>query len=244
MILVDPFSDPESLDPTCDPDQLHDKPVPLLGSASALLNTWTYNSRFKPVDVALAQHPEVYSRFLIAPSGPSADPAKGGATVTGTAAIASGGLGGFLGFFHPAFVRYDFLLGRRNCQRFLARHLAVSGDNPIVRDVWTDRQRDLYRISDGGAAFYPLVPLMGACRTEETLEDWPRGRFDPDTLENAVRERLSRVLAAAADAAIPANPILHVLVKGYLALGEEFARTKLTELIIAKVKDALAERFL
>jgi hypothetical protein len=240
MILVDPFSDPESLDPTCDPDRLQDKPLPMLGAASALLNTWTYNSRFKPVDVALAQDPDVYSRFLIAPSGPSPDPKKAGATITGSAAIASGGLGGFLGFFHRDFVRYDFLLGRRNCQRFLAHHLAVPAENPIVRGVWTDRQRERYRIGDGDAAAYPVIPLMGACEAEETLEPWPAGRLDADDLKPQVRERLRRVFAAATDAALPKNPILHVLAKGYLALGEEFAKTTLTDLVVEKVKEALA----
>jgi hypothetical protein len=244
MILVDPFSDPESLDPTCDPDRLRDQPVPLLGTASALLNTWVYNSRFKPVDLALAQDPDTYSRFLIAPTGPAADPAKPGAIATGMSAIASGGLGGFLGFFDPAFVRYDFLLGRRNCQRFLARYLLVPAENPIVGNVWTDRQRALHRIGNGADALYPVVPLMGPCRIEETLEDWPRGKLDPASLEERVRRRLTRVLAAASEEAIPKDPLLHVLVKGYLALGENFAKTKLTELVMDRIRAALEEKFL
>jgi hypothetical protein len=43
-------------------------------------------------------------------------------------AIASAGLGAFIGFACPAFMRFDYLLGRKNCQKFL-RDEFVPGDH-------------------------------------------------------------------------------------------------------------------
>jgi hypothetical protein len=99
-------------------------------------------------------------------------------------------------------------------------------------------------VPDATDELYPVIPLMGACRAEETLEDWPRGRFNPDRIEDAVRRRLSAVLTAAAKEAAPKNPILHVLVKGYLELGKSFAETRLTDLVMEKVRESLVAKFL
>ncbi len=68
-----------------------------------------------------------YSRFMIAPirtyKGKRQD-----------YSIACGSLGGFGGFFNKNFREHDYMLGRRNCQRFLQEFFCVpaSANNPIV----------------------------------------------------------------------------------------------------------------
>lgn len=68
-----------------------------------------------------------YSRFMIAPIR-----TKDG--ITQKDSIACGSLGGFGGFFCRDFRVHDFMLGRRNCQRFLQQYFCVpiAGKNPII----------------------------------------------------------------------------------------------------------------
>lgn len=68
-----------------------------------------------------------YSRFMIAPIRTS-----GGKTQKDS--IACGSLGGFGGFFNRDFRVHDFMLGRRNCQRFIQQYFCVpaSARNPII----------------------------------------------------------------------------------------------------------------
>ncbi len=69
-----------------------------------------------------------YSRFMIAPIRTS-----GGKTQKDS--IACGALGGFGGFFNRDFRVHDFMLGRRNCQRFIQHYFCVpeSANNPVIK---------------------------------------------------------------------------------------------------------------
>lgn len=69
-----------------------------------------------------------YSRFMIAPIRTS-----GGKTQKDS--IACGALGGFGGFFNRDFRVHDFMLGRRNCQRFIQNYFCVpeSDKNPVIQ---------------------------------------------------------------------------------------------------------------
>lgn len=68
-----------------------------------------------------------YSRFMIAPIR-----TKNGQTQKDS--IACGSLGGFGGFFNRDFRVHDFMLGRRNCQRFIQQYFCVpeSAKNEII----------------------------------------------------------------------------------------------------------------
>ena len=46
-------------------------------------------------------------------------------------------LAAFGGFHHEEFREHDYLLGRRNCQRLLARHFNLPDTNPLF-DSWRD----------------------------------------------------------------------------------------------------------
>ena len=82
-----------------------------------------------------------YSRFMIAPIRTS-----GG--VTQKESIACGALGGFGGFFNRDFRVHDFMLGRRNCQRFIQCYFSVpeSAKNPIIQHGYGDLDKDSIRV--------------------------------------------------------------------------------------------------
>jgi hypothetical protein len=131
VVLVDPFTDLE-------PRGLFEAPG-LFKMFGPLLSALINQGRYKPEDIALAKKYDSYSRFLVAPEGP----VPGNPDVTGKAALATGGMGGFLGFFNRAFLDYDFRLGRRNAYEFLKSEFVLPEANPIFAD-WTEGQKARY----------------------------------------------------------------------------------------------------
>ncbi|QEL63610.1 hypothetical protein OTERR_01340 [Oryzomicrobium terrae] len=189
IIMVDPFPDPAQLGP--------DAPVDLVRAGLGLTTAWKEQARFKPEDVALALAPNVFSRFLVSPSrGQDSAISKG-------YALASGALGGFSGFLHRSYRLHDYLLGRRNCQQFLARHFSLPADNPLFAGrMPTDRSP--YLIGSGTAAELPLIPLMPGINdpgaNQEAVPAWPVGQFNVESIRSPMSERVGAVLSALKDA--------------------------------------------
>ncbi len=199
VIMIDPFSDPQSL---ARPDQRN------FGSVlGAILNGLIFQARFKPEDVALAYNENVYSRFLIAPVGPG--PSK--QRTVGEKAIAAGALGGFSGFVDTKFLDYDFKLGRYNAYKFLKRHFALpvtlapptpdqaSPNNPVFNS-WTNDQRNNYAFANEDdptdtKTYLPLIPLMRQLRDNPpaSLDNWPALTEPPAYLKGAIEVRLQSV---------------------------------------------------
>jgi hypothetical protein len=190
VLLVDPFANKEAAGPG---DQ-----VGLLGALMPLFNALVRNSRFKAEDLALAASPDTYSRFLIAPSRGPGWKARG--------AIASGYLGGFMGFFSEAYRHHDYMLGRRNARSFLRQHLVLPMANRLFQDGrWSeaDRSRHLVRRTpDGPEDHLPIIPLFGRLARQddagaddavEPLPTWPAGAFNARTIEEPIRQRANRV---------------------------------------------------
>ncbi|SEO55304.1 Patatin-like phospholipase [Luteibacter sp. UNC138MFCol5.1] len=193
VLMVDPFPEPDDLGPEFAAS------INVVGALSALFASWKQQARFKPREIALAMDDAVYSRFLIAPIRPAAE---ADTRWLGARAIAAGALGGFAGFLAQAYRRHDFLLGRRNAQRFLSEHFLVPASNPIVA-AWAGdpalahflRQRD-------GETHAPVIPLVGDCACaarEECLPVWPRGALDPLTLMPDISKRLDALYRVATD---------------------------------------------
>ncbi|CAH0225446.1 patatin-like phospholipase family protein [Roseomonas sp. CECT 9278] len=193
VLMIDPFPDEVGAGP--------DKPVPLHRLIMPLIDAWKMQCRFGATDIALARAPDVFSRVMIFPSRGSDDHVATGGP------LASGGLGAFLGFLHRDFRAHDFQLGRRNCQSFLAKHLALPARNPLFEPryratpptdpyaearakVWSDVTKGRSELAD----FRPVVPLVGDCATPLPLPAWPKGRFDPEALRARIRRRLDAVV--------------------------------------------------
>ncbi|MEI7830993.1 MAG: patatin-like phospholipase family protein [Prolixibacteraceae bacterium] len=97
---------------------------------------------------------EDYTRFMIAPIR-----TKNGVTQKST--IACGALGGFGGFFSKKFRIHDYMLGRRNCQRFLQQYLCVpsSANNPIIKYGYDNLSKDELQLLIGKTAqTFPIIP--------------------------------------------------------------------------------------
>ncbi|MEQ9138629.1 MAG: patatin-like phospholipase family protein [Thalassobaculum sp.] len=217
VLMIDPFVDPADLGPGAG--------LPVTGLIGPLTDAWTMQCRFKPTDLVLAHEDDVYSRFLLAPSRGSAGPAT-------RHPCASGGLGGFLGFFHRAFREHDYLLGRRNCQRFLARHFALPADNPLFAE-WPQALKDALAIPDPAGPHLPVIPLLGSAGAVQPLPEWPSGRLDPKSLEPAIEARADKVFERLVAG-------LGTLQRWYVWAGWKFgARSLVVDKAIGAVADAM-----
>lgn len=179
VVMLDPFPDAVGEGPS-------DPATPLHDLAAALVSAWKMQCRFGAVDVALAGAPDVYSRMMLVPSRGGSDEASG-------APLAAGGLGAFLGFFHRSFRAHDFALGRRNMQRFLARHFALPAENPLFAEAAVRPEGAL--LAQVKPGHLPIIPLLGDCATQEALPRWPAGELRPDDLAGPIRTRMDVVVA-------------------------------------------------
>jgi hypothetical protein len=229
VILVDPFPDPALMGPQ------NSDGVQLFGLGLSMASAWKDQARFKPVDLALASQDTVYSRFLVTPT-------RGGDDELGRQgiALAGGALGGFSGFLAEPYRHHDYLLGRRNCQQFLRRHLTLPVGNKLF-GVWPAALRDQYLASSlprggtsGQTQELPIIPLLGDCALPEALPRWPVDAIDLDKLEDSVRRRLDAVYGSIT---------LGAWGRGLLAAGWSFfLRGKLTSLATSKIEAALLQR--
>jgi hypothetical protein len=176
LIMIDPFADPGELGPA--------EACSLFSLAGAVVRSMVNQARFSPRDRALIQNESIYSRYLVAPS-------RSG--FVGAKSLASGGLGAFFGFFSEAYRHHDFMLGRRNCQRFLQSVLTLPQDNPIFAG-WSARARATF-CDPTDASHLQLIPLTGKCAVEETLPRWPARDFKRDEkLTDLIEKRVDGVL--------------------------------------------------
>jgi hypothetical protein len=177
VVLIDPFAGKTDLGPS--------GPTPLPDLAGAILSTFIEQTRYDSADLLLAADPNVFSRFMITP--------KRDGHVGGDA-IASDGLGAFLGFACPAFMRHDYLLGRANCQEFLGSNFLLHEDNPVFENAWTAAQKQAMGKSIDGQLYLPIIPLLGNASVPESLDPWPRHLLNPAIYKDAVERRFERIV--------------------------------------------------
>jgi hypothetical protein len=160
VILIDPFPGGESV---AEAYQAKDDVVNVVKD---MFNALKNQARFKPEELELAQDPLVFSRFLIGPTRTDPNGRSFGFP------IASGALGGFGGFLSRDFRQHDFVLGRRNCQRFLQRRFVLGENNPLFNG-WGAAHKARYAIHRDGLTLLPVIPLVGAAAEEVMLLPWP-----------------------------------------------------------------------
>ena len=188
VILIAPYADDLSGDPT-DPVLPPPPPPPgqpapkpstplsrLISAAWRIFNSPIDQARWDAFDLALVKSESVFSRFMIAPSRENPEPdAPPNDMVGPSRALISWPLNLGLGFAAEAYRRHDYLLGRRNAQRFLSDCFMLPGDNPIINtgDAWepTDTRPNPQSAT---TLFYPIIPLRGAVHQKfpEPLPAW------------------------------------------------------------------------
>ena len=212
VLLIDPFAGRSELGPAGMTSFAH-----ILGAVgNAVIQQTRYDSR----DLTLAADERVFSRFMLTP--------QLGAKL-GDQAIASAGLGAFIGFACPDFMRYDYLLGRKNCQDFLRDSFALAADNPLFGG-WTTEQRQMYR---AGGNFLPIVPLVGSSAIPETLDPWPKGKLDPERYRDPIERRFRAIF----ETELSGGPLRAVL--GWIAA--HAAQGSFTDYVIGMMKKYLTE---
>ena len=161
ILMIDPFPS--------DPPKESEEPDDLLNVATGLLSAMRKQGMFKPEDLLLAQRTDIYNRFLIAPSRTDENdhPVKN--------PLASGGFEAFAGFLQNNFRQHDFMLGRRNCQRFLMAHLTLDAQNPLF-DNWRDNNAmfERHRVVKNGVDHLPIIPLNETLREPIDQLLWPK----------------------------------------------------------------------
>jgi predicted acylesterase/phospholipase RssA len=162
IILIAPFPDPKE-------QAKYQEPATLLGLGNAILGSLMTQVRFNPEELILAADPNVGSRHLISPvrsDPPYSKDISEGRKLQGD--IACGTLGGFGGFLSEDFRHHDFMLGRRNCQRFLEKHFVLPDRNPLFSN-WDDELKRKYYVDQPQGAnislnekYLPIIPLVRA----------------------------------------------------------------------------------
>jgi hypothetical protein len=145
--------------------------------------------RYDTRDVVLAADPDVFSRFMIS--------AQRG-TAVGDPALATSGLGAFIGFASSAFRRHDFMLGRQNCQQYLRNYLVLPIANPLFAG-WSGNAAlvQQFQVTDADqGVFLPIIPLTGSAANPQPLDPWPVGAFTPADLQAGLEQRFSALLGA------------------------------------------------
>lgn len=157
-ILIDPFPDDVEFDTHYPTEESANE---LLAVTKSLLPAVLDQLRFKADELALAAQSKIGSRYLISPSrhkDPGADKQP---------TLACGELGGFCGFLHEAFRHHDYMLGRLNCQRFLARHFYVDSSNPLIT-AWLSGNPDS---AYAGSQYYPANEIAAIGNEQADIKD-------------------------------------------------------------------------
>ncbi|MGV8919719.1 MAG: patatin-like phospholipase family protein [Pseudomonas sp.] len=195
ILMIDPFSDAASFPETAAAPQ-----PALLPLVRQLMGAWSNQARFNADELALAADESVYSRFLISPRRER----PAGSTQLD---IACGALGGLSGLFHIEYRHHDYLLGRRNAQKFLTDGFTLPQGNSLFAQLREHNQAGLLAIwgsddvLDPSVKHLPIIPLMQRLRARDGVEEfpsrWPVDVFRAESLHHAISDRLDKVVGKA-----------------------------------------------
>jgi hypothetical protein len=177
--LIDPFAGETDLGPA--------QRTVFINDFGAIASALTQQTRYDTSDLELAADQKVFSRFMLTPTREDSE----GNRLDGAAAIASSGMGAFIGFASADFMRFDYLLGRANCRQFLREQFVLGERNPLFSS-WTKEQRARFRAASS-PRMLPIVPLVGAAAAQQEVESWPVGRLDPETYRAGVEMRFKKI---------------------------------------------------
>lgn len=175
VLMVDPLPSEKVTGQTMDEN------TDILSVLRGLFGSLLTQARFKPDELILAHSPEVHSRYMIVPTRRDRNDDKA------EYPIASGMLGGFGGFLKKEFRMHDFQLGRRNCQQFLRKHFGIPKDecaeNPVFSH-YSPQERDRFSVNKNGTQIMPIIPLVGAAKSEEHPLVWKTLQMSNQELNN------------------------------------------------------------
>jgi hypothetical protein len=221
VLLVDPFAG------RADPGP--ERAKSLSEAAGALVTGMIQQTRYDNQDMWLAANDDVYSRFMITPI-------RG--NKTGDHAIASSGLGAFIGFASKAFMRHDYFLGRANCQEYLRTRLVLPEASPVFKGRWptTAVKKHVVNIPDASGVmqrYLPLIPLFGKADVTEPPETWPAGALDPERYRDAIEARFDALVKAEISGGILRTTLAWLIARIGQKTAADFAIEKINEALKA-----------
>lgn len=228
VVLIDPFPGDAMFHPEYIP------PRDLLKTMMSLFGALKNQARFKVEELTLAAHPQVYSRFMIAPSRDGQPHA-----------IACGALGGFGGFLKRDFRKHDYFLGRRNAQHFFRQHFVLTEDNPLFGN-WGVEMKTQFCVRDetgapvtlNGQKFLPIIPLVGNAAAECFAPQWPSYTVrELDSLCEKVEARVELVLKRLVNQYFKTNNIL-------IRFGASFFLRRKTADIVEFVRKTISQELI
>ena len=197
VISVAPFPSVDRFDPNFDVEKAQGLFTMLGRLASVLIS----QSRFQGESLGVLASGAAFSRFIIAPSD------DGNAAVGAGSPLQCARLGAFGGFMERSFRAHDFLLGRRNCQKFLQSYLRLPAGNPVMAgglastgtyaaaiqsQLAVDRP-DGVTVEPVGKVWMPVIPLVGSAANP--ISSPARG-----TISKAALARIADAVIARIDA--------------------------------------------
>jgi hypothetical protein len=108
---------------------------------SKLFSALISQSRFFGESLDQIMNGTTYSRFVIAPSDDELAKQYAGNPEAQPPALQCASLGAFGGFFEKEFRAHDYVLGRRNCQKFLLDHFVLPQDNVVIKSGIQEARR-------------------------------------------------------------------------------------------------------
>ena len=216
VVLIDPFAGSAAMAPPLT--------VALPDLAESLLSGMLQQTQYDTRDILLAAYPGVYSRFMITALREDN---------VGDPALATAGMGAFLGFACDAFRRHDYMLGRKNCQDFLRNQFVLPEASPVFRGCLDDVPLGQFRFTDSSGSYLPIIPLVGQARVQETTDPWPKNALDPNKFRGAIERRFTRLL----EGEFATGPLANVLVWLAAKIGEQ----KIADTVIADMQSALKQ---
>lgn len=219
LILVDPLcEEPARYKP--------DAPLGLIAICPSAASMFLAANRFATADMADFIHPQMYTRFLVAPKRTGRF-AQDRPTI-GADALCGTGLGAFLGFASEFYRDHDFQLGRYNCQAFLAGTLTFAHTNRRFGSIKPSCPAS--HLPQPGNGEVPLIPLFGTANDPIAEPEWPFDKFKPATLKKAARSRFRKILSAS-ERMLHRNPAERAL----FAAGNLWIAHKLTTIFLAQL---------
>lgn len=199
IILIDPFPNNDDSYPcetAIEEKKKYKYSRKLIPVAMQIMGALRNQPLFRPDDIFLANNEEVYNRFMITPRRDLRTPKCNQPTAT-----ASGSLGAFGGFLDRSFREHDFMLGRRNCQKFLREHFAipVGSLNPIIQ--YPNEMTNRFSFKGEFVPFIPdmrIKPNTTPATDASIIQDPPFPRYNYDTyfapLKEGIRERIGGIV--------------------------------------------------
>lgn len=154
-------------------------PYSLVESAINTIYAVMNEAAFKDSDFFKAMDNDNCSQYLISPMREERQ--------NGESILACSTMSLFGGLLHERIRHHDFMLGRRNCQKFLQEHFTVEVERACTNEIFPD----IVAWAGQNKGRTPIIPLVGTAAKECSIPDWPK--FSDDEKKKISKQFQSKV---------------------------------------------------